>query len=142
MKVVIEPIIRYDGFLEDYTRLIDRAFTELDPMRIDSISIGSVRYRKQLRSMILKHFPGTSLFAASQELQEPAGNDARMRYSLQERERIYRHMVTAIRKHSNVPITLGAESSGLWSVVGVTPEGHMGSFVAQFEEEKKKNEGN
>lgn len=135
LKVVIEPMIRYPGFKDDYRALIDRVFTELDPSKIGTISIGSVRFRKQLQSTILEHHPSTTLFDSAQELQEPIGYDQRLRYSLKVREEIYKEIVGAIRKHSNVPVVLGAESPQLWPVVGIDPTQQMATTVTQFEEE-------
>ena len=114
LTLAIEPMIIYEGWEEDYAKMIDQVMAKLDPMKLDSIIVGSVRYRPQLRDAIQKHFPATSLIDSSQCLQEPVGSDKRLRYSLDLRVKMYSMVRDRFALYTNAPIKLGAENPEVW----------------------------
>jgi DNA repair photolyase len=132
LGIIIEPMIMYEGCEEDYTKLIDYTMLKLDPTKIKSISIGSVRYRPQLRSAIQKHFPNTTLFDASQQLQNPAHDDKRYRYPVDVRVRLYSMMRDRIAQYTNAPVKLGAENPEVWEKLGMSSTETIGETVFQY----------
>jgi DNA repair photolyase len=132
LSLVIEPVIWYDGFKGDYLSLVDKISNAVDLSRVKRISLGSARYRKQLKERILRNHPATTLFDVRHRLQEPAENDFRLRYSIEFLADIYSDMIKEIRKRSSVPISLGAEKPELWDKLQFDKTSHISKNVYQY----------
>lgn len=132
LSLVIAPMIIYERYEEDYAKLIDYSMTKLDPTKIKSVAIGSVRYRPQLRSAIQEHFPSTTLFNTSQRLQEPIGKDERFRYPVDLRVEIYSKMRDILKQYTDAEVTLDSENPEVWDRLKLDRTGKIGSTVYQY----------
>ena len=133
VKFTIEPIIKYDGYEEDYRRLARRIAEELplaDP-RIVSVKVGGPRFRKQLAQEIQKNHPGIDLFTPYQGLVEPEEKDQRMRYPVEERLAIYRILMAEL-KDAGGRLVLGCEFPRVWEELGLYWKAHIGRHVHQY----------
>jgi DNA repair photolyase len=117
VDIQIEPIIKCEGYLEDYEKLIDRVFTELNPNEINKVTLGCVRYAPQLIGVIKKNYPDTDLFDPSQELSKPEQKYDRYRYFIEERVNIYSKLIDLIKERSPAKIGLGSETPELWEQI-------------------------
>jgi hypothetical protein len=90
---------------------------ELDPTRIEEISMSCVRYSGRVKGKVARNFPDTDLFDESQGLVQAVKGDRR-RYPLDERVRLYRRLHAAFRKHTDALLRLGAETPEAWDELG------------------------
>jgi DNA repair photolyase len=117
LRVSMEPMIKYPGYERDYERTVHRIMKELDPTRIEEISMSCVRYSGRVMGKVMRNFPDTDLFDESQGLVQAVKGDRR-RYPLDERVRLYRRLHAAVRKHTDALVRLGAETPAAWDVLG------------------------
>lgn len=132
-EIAIEPIIKYKGYEKEYVALVKLVQKKLDLSRINSFKIGTVRYKAQLITTILKYFPTTDLFDATQQLLPPEGEDHRWRYSADERVKIYSRIIKAFPEKFRDRIKLGSENPDLWARLGMDPQSVHINRVNQFE---------
>jgi DNA repair photolyase len=133
LRVIIEPMVYYDGYEQDYKKLIKKIFTSLDPTRIDGVAIGSVRYTKQLKAMVEMHFPKTLLFRKDQKFGEPEKMDKRFRYDEKTRISLYSKAFKEIKKYTDSPVKLGAENPSIWDALGFKKEIAIGQSILQYD---------
>lgn len=133
LKFTIEPIIKYEGYVEEYRKLSSRIASEfpLSNPLITSMKVGGVRYRKQLAQEIQKNHPGIDLFAPFQGLVEPEGDDQRMRYPEAERLEIYRVMKNEL-SDAGEKFTLGCEFPRVWERLGLDWKSYIARSVYQY----------
>ncbi len=106
-----DPMIRYEGWIDEYLEVVDRLFTRVDPARVAWISLGCFRYSPGFREIIREAFPGQGL--TSEELFP--GPDGKFRYLKRVRVRAYRAMLERIRSYSDVPfVYLCMETESVW----------------------------
>ena len=134
LDLVIEPLIKYEDCMQDYVELVGRIANAVDLTKVRKISLGSVRYRKQLRARIKRNFPKTDLFFSTHELQEPEKGDFRLRYSLDYLTEAYTSIQKELTRHASVPISLGAEKPELWQRMQLSAGEHLSKSVYQFSE--------
>lgn len=110
-----DPLILYPGWEKGYEAVIKRLFSRIDPSRIAWISLGSLRFPKQLKSLIRKRFPSTKIIY--QEMIK--GIDGKLRYFKPLRIKLYQKIVNAIRFYGNekVPLYFCMESKEIWKKV-------------------------
>jgi DNA repair photolyase len=132
LKIIIEPMVRYEGFESDYRKLIQKIFTTLDGSTIDAVSIGSVRYTRQLKAMVRMHFPKTILYRKDQELVEPEKKDKRFRYDSKMRIALYSKIIKEIQKYGDIPVELGAENPPIWDGLGLKKETAIAQTIHQY----------
>jgi len=109
-----DPIIPYLGFMEDYSRVIDRLFHKIDPERIVWISMGCFRHTPGFKEIIMDKFPEERL--TSEEMFP--GLDGKMRYIKHKRVDIYKKFKNMINSYSGAPfIYLCMEPSDVWKSV-------------------------
>jgi spore photoproduct lyase len=109
-----DPIIYYRGWDKDYRRLVQRVFDRIEPEGIAWISLGSLRFSRDLKKIIEDRFPQNRILDEELVL----GFDRKLRYPEALRVIIYRNMLEWIRKRSQtVPVYLCMESKPLWQAV-------------------------
>jgi len=110
-----DPLVRYAGWQEDYSRVIRDLFRAVDPARVAWVSLGSLRFAPALKPLILKRFPGTRLFF--EELIR--GTDGKFRYFRPLRTVLYRFVLNEIHRLAGraVPAYLCMESVEVWGDV-------------------------
>jgi len=129
LSLVLEPILTYENYLEDYKQLVRRALTDLDPSRVQKIILGSARYTEQLKAMVRMHFPETRLFAASHQLIPPISSDTKNRYNPEVRKSFYSELIAQIRSIWDIPIVLGSETPDLWESLGMNKDEELANRV-------------
>jgi len=136
LKVVVEPIIIYPGWIEDYSNLIDKIIKTIKPNQVVDYTFGTVRYGKKLQQRIIRNFSTSDLFDSSQSLSKPEG-DTKMRYDEKKRVEVYTAMFKQVRgASSNSVLRLSAESESLWDMTGLDKDKHLGKSVFQFSQLK------
>jgi spore photoproduct lyase len=109
-----DPIIIYDGWMDDYKNTIDRLFREVDPEKIVWISLGGFRFMPDFRDVLRESGRYNGL--ASGEMFP--GIDGKLRYLKRNRVNMYRTMKSYIEKHRGRPfIYLCMESADVWRSV-------------------------
>jgi spore photoproduct lyase len=106
-----DPIILYDGWRDDYQKLIRRIFQEIDQAKTVWISLGCFRYSPSFKEIIRDRFPHEDLTAREMF----PGRDGKMRYLKSRRRDVYLSLANAIREHASSPfIYLCMESADIW----------------------------
>jgi spore photoproduct lyase len=106
-----DPIIRYDGFIEDYYSVIELISEKLDPSKIIWISMGCFRYSPGFKDIIKHSFPSEKI-----TLEEMfPGRDGKYRYLAAERVEIFRMFRNRLQFHfPRTFIYLCMEDSDIW----------------------------
>lgn len=109
-----DPLIYYTGWEKDYKELLDRIFTKINPKNIAWISLGSLRFTSELKTIIRRRFPQNKLF-----LEEfVPGLDGKLRYLKPIRVSMYLKMLEWIKKYdSKLAPYLCMESRDVWHQV-------------------------
>ncbi len=91
-----DPIIYFSGWQDEYGRLIEELFSRIQPKDIAWISLGTLRFRPELKTVIESRFPDNKILDEELLL----GYDNKLRYPDKLREGVYRYMAGVIRGHS------------------------------------------
>ena len=132
LKVIIEPIIYYDGCEDEYAALTERMMTELDPNNIEDISFATARYNKQLISRINRNYPNTTLFNHVSKLVDPTKPDTKIRYDFNWRVGLFKRLIAIVKKYSTASIRLGGDKAEVWDAVGLDKTAHIDNSVYQY----------
>jgi len=134
----IEPIIMYDGYENDYKRLVKRIKKEIDLSKIENIKIGTVRYKTILKNFITRIFPNSELTSSFNKLVEPEKGDKRWRYGKDDRIKIYSIIKDELKGIKNIKLGLGTEVPELWDDVGLDKNMPHSDVVYQYKENEKR----
>ena len=91
-----DPIIYFSGWQVEYAGLIEELFSRIQPKDIVWISLGTLRFRPELKTVIENRFPANKILDEELLL----GYDNKLRYPDKIRYSVYRYMISAIRSHS------------------------------------------
>jgi spore photoproduct lyase len=106
-----DPLIHYRGWREEYEHVIRLMEEYIDPEAIIWISIGSFRYMPDLKWVIRRRFPGTSIFNG----EFVSGLDSKLRYFKPIRVEMYARLFERLRQwHRDLGIYLCMESDDVW----------------------------
>ncbi|MDO8748449.1 MAG: hypothetical protein Q7J72_04970 [Candidatus Omnitrophota bacterium] len=92
-----DPIIYFSGWQSGYAWLIEALFAGIEPKDIAWISLGTLRFRPELKTVIENRFPENKILDEELLL----GYDNKLRYSDKIRYGVYSYMISAIRGYSN-----------------------------------------
>ncbi len=110
-----DPIILYPGWERGYQDLVRELFQTLSAERIEWISLGSFRYRSNLKPVIKARHNGTRLFNS----EHVPSKDGKYRYLRPLRNRAYDAMRTWLKEYSpDLSVYLCMETKEVWE--GVT----------------------
>lgn len=113
-----DPLIHYEGWEEEYERVVDKIFEAIEPEDIAWISLGALRFNPALKPIIKRKFPESRLIYG--ELLP--GLDGKLRYPLSLRREMFRRLNEAIKSHGGaVPVYLCMENKDLAEEVGAIP---------------------
>ncbi|MFC2092019.1 radical SAM protein [Elusimicrobiota bacterium] len=113
-----DPVIFYEGWNSDYKDVVDYLFDNIKGSSILWISLGTFRFKRQLKGIIENRFPGNNITTGELLI----GFDGKLRYSEYIRSNMYKSMIKWIRKRSNKPfIYLCMENAGMWKECGLKP---------------------
>jgi len=110
-----DPIILFPGWEEAYKEVVHDLFQVIAPSRIEWISLGSFRYRSNLKQIIKERHSDTRLFTS----EHVPGKDGKFRYLRSLRNGAYDTLRNLIKKHSrDLSVYLCMETKEVWE--GVT----------------------
>ena len=110
----LDPIIIYPGWENAYKELTDNLFDSLQIKNIEWISLGSFRYRSNLKKIIKRRHPETILFNSEHVPSE----DGKFRYLRPIRNKAYDTIRNYIRKRAkDMAIYLCMETKEVWETV-------------------------
>jgi spore photoproduct lyase len=114
-----DPLLNFDGWETEYAGLVDAVASTLKPEEIAWVSIGSLRFTKDLKKISQERFPKSALMSG--ELLP--SQDGKMRYFRPLREEMYAAMKTLVETRlGRVPHYLCMETKAVWrNVYGEQP---------------------
>jgi spore photoproduct lyase len=124
-----DPMVTMPNWENHYRELIDQIFSSVHAS-VRWISLGTLRYYRELRSVAETRHPESLLFLGESRLD---AMDDKVRYRTEERVSMYRKMIEWIRsRHGSVPIYLCMESPEVWQAVyGSRPyEGRIDKWIS------------
>jgi spore photoproduct lyase len=106
-----DPLILYDGCEDDYTRVIERLYSQVSAGNIVWISLGTLRFPPSIKTVIQERFPDSKIIYE----EFIKGSDGKMRYFKPLRINLYRKVVECIRDHSpDAVVYLCMEDEDVW----------------------------
>lgn len=110
-----DPIILFPGWEDAYRELVDLMFQHVAPENIEWVSLGSFRYRPNLKKIARERHPETRLFTE----EHTPGEDGKYRYLRPLRNQAYDTLRGLLKKHSeDLNVYLCMETREIWE--GVT----------------------
>jgi len=110
----LDPLIDYEGCLEEYEALIEAIFSKVPQENVAWVSLGSLRFMPELKRIMERRFPKSMLPYA----EWIRGVDGKMRYFKQRRLELYTRLVGRIREMApRVPLYLCMETEEVWKRV-------------------------
>lgn len=89
-----DPVIIYDGYKQDYAQVVAEMADTLPHDKIAWISVGTLRFGRELKKMIENRFPQNTILDGEFLL----GFDGKMRYGEQERREAYAFLLPLLRR--------------------------------------------
>jgi spore photoproduct lyase len=118
VRLRIDPIIIYEGWQEDYTKLVDKVFQYVSPSRI---TIGEYRPSRGLANHIASRFPESALLRITEKL---VSDGVKLRYPEKKRIAAFRAIIDRIKYHDDeIKISLCKENSTIWKQLGMKING-------------------
>jgi len=117
-----DPIIHYPGWEEGYGEVINELFRKINPFKIAWISLGSLRFHPDLKTIIKERFPETRIIYD----EFIRGKDGKLRYFKPIRFQLYKRIVSLINRNcgGKVPLYFCMESAELWErILMIKPKG-------------------
>lgn len=106
-----DPVIYFKGWKREYSGVIDLLFNKIKTGEIAWISMGTFRFKPELKPIIENRFPENEIL--NEELL--LGYDDKLRYPYGLRLEIYKFLLAAFKKHSkNLPLYLCMEEASIW----------------------------
>lgn len=115
-----DPIVIYEGCIDEYRRVVSKLFSAVPPRNIVWISLGSFRFMPDLKPVVRKRFAGSKITLG----EFIPGIDGKMRYFKPVRKSIYKAIVDAIRALApDVTLYFCMEDDDIWEhTLGFKPE--------------------
>lgn len=115
-----DPLIHYPGWGKEYQETLELLERYIDPESVIWISLGSFRYLPDLKWIINRRFPGTSIFNG----EFVPGLDGKFRYFKPIRVEMYSKLSQRLKKwHDDLGVYLCMESDDIWrQSLGWSPE--------------------
>lgn len=106
-----DPVIDYEGCLQDYKEVMEEIFSRIPPEKVAWVSLGSLRFMPELKRIMEKRFPRSFLPCA----EWTRGTDGKLRYLTSRRVALYkplREKLSALIP--KVPLYLCMETEAVW----------------------------
>lgn len=124
-----DPLVIYEGCEADYEKVVQTIFSHVSPENVVWISLGSFRFMPQLKPIIERRFPASTIPYGEFIL----GLDNKMRYFKPLRINLYKTLVQSIREYApQVLVYFCMEDQEVWEkCLGVFPEkeGELGHLL-------------
>lgn len=109
-----DPLLHYPDWESEYENVVDEIASRFKPKEIAWISLGTLRFTKELKKISRERFPKSRLMTGEMFPSE----DGKIRSFRPVREEIYRHMSILVRsKLAKVPYYLCMETKTVWKNV-------------------------
>ena len=106
-----DPLIDYEGALEEYEEVMDEILSRVPQEKIAWVSFGSLRFIPQLKSIMEKRFPKSSLPYG----EWVRGTDGKMRYFKERRIEMYSRLLAKLRSLApSIRTYLCMETEEVW----------------------------
>lgn len=106
-----DPIILYKGWEKDYKALIKKLFNHISPENIPWISLGGLRFRPSMKTMVKTRFPQNKLMTGELLPCE----DGKIRYFRPQRKKMYELMIRWLREYDKkLNIYFCMEDQDMW----------------------------
>lgn len=106
-----DPVVHFNGWSKEYKKVINLLFDEIKPNDIAWISVGTFRFKPEVKKVIETRFPENKIL--DEELL--TGFDNKLRYPYKIRHDIYKGILEMLSKRSkNIPIYLCMEDASMW----------------------------
>ena len=106
-----DPVIYFKEWKKEYANVIDLLFSRIKPRDIAWISIGTFRFKPELKPIIENRFPDNKILDEELLL----GYDNKLRYPYGLRYNMYKFLLNALKRHSKkVPVYLCMEEISMW----------------------------
>ncbi|MEC7641825.1 MAG: radical SAM protein [Nitrospinota bacterium] len=114
-----DPVIIFPGWECAYRDLVDLLFKRIQPEKIEWVSLGSFRYRPNLKKIMKERHPDTRLFDSEHVVSE----DGKFRYLRPMRNRAYAVIQGYLKEYSgSLPVYFCMETKEIWEdVTGKLP---------------------
>ena len=107
----LDPIVDYENCEEEYEALVEQIFSSVTPEKITWLSLGSLRFMPELKSIMETRFSKSPLPYA----EWVRGLDGKMRYFKERRIEIYQRLVKKIRSLApELVVYLCMETEEVW----------------------------
>ncbi|UCG13811.1 MAG: DNA photolyase [Deltaproteobacteria bacterium] len=115
-----DPLLVHPNWQQNYTEVVSRLFSTVDPRGIAWISLGTLRFMPALKPIIQQRHPESTILHE----EFVPGLDGKMRYFRDLRVEMYRHLNELLKKGcEDLCIYLCMESEDVWTeALGFTPE--------------------
>lgn len=105
-----DPMFYFDGWQDEYQKVIAAIFEKIKPKDISWISLGTFRFKPGLKEIIEQRFPQNTIL--DEELL--IGYDGKLRYPYMLRRIIYKFLLQEFSKHAkNLPTYLCMEENSM-----------------------------
>ena len=106
-----DPVIYFKAWEKEYAGVIDLLFSKIKPQDIAWISIGTFRFKPELKPIIENRFPDNKILDGELLL----GYDNKLRYPYGLSHEIYRFLLDTFKKHSKkLHVYLCMEEFKMW----------------------------
>jgi len=106
-----DPVVHFNGWSKEYGKVINLLFDKINPNDIAWISVGTFRFKPEVKKIIEMRFPQNKIL--DEELLPDFDN--KLRYPYKMRHDIYKDMLEMLSKRSkNIPIYLCMEDVSMW----------------------------
>ncbi|MFQ5671924.1 MAG: radical SAM protein [Nitrospinales bacterium] len=106
-----DPVILFPGWEQAYRTLVDQLFQTVQPAQIEWISLGSFRFRPNLKRIMQDRHPDTRLLNGEHVVCE----DGKFRYLRPLRNRAYAAIREYLKKYSvDLPVYFCMETKEIW----------------------------
>ena len=97
-----DPMIRHDGWKEEYEEVVKGIFEAAPPEQFAWISIGSLRFNAEMQGKMKNNFPGNKLLYNEMV----KGDDGKLRYVKPHRVEMYQHLMDCLKVRWRQPVYL------------------------------------
>lgn len=109
-----DPLVYFDGWQDGYREAIRDIFKVIDPKRVAWISVSTLRYKKEMQTMMRERFPSSSLALGEQFL----ASDNKLRYFQPIRFKLERFVWDELKAvGAYLPVYMCMETAAAWREV-------------------------
>lgn len=107
-----DPLIRHPNWRAEYAKVIEELLKKMNLLNIAWISLGSLRFPPELKTIIKKRFPQSNIIYD----EFVKGKDGKLRYFKPLRFQLYREIVDQLRhkKGNTIPLYFCMENQEAW----------------------------